>query len=481
MAHANNITRRSALAGTCALLAAAGVGARVPAAAGSASVTGPLGDPSRARLVWRVTANGYAAEEFLLSGTAAIYEPVSMADAIDTATRDNTSDQARRIFDRKRIAEDEPYVTRLIVYSPTDITRFSGNVVIETAHPGGGGSNLVWEQANSGFMAAGDIYVAVAHPVTLPGLAAAAPDRYASLHAKHPSQLWRMLADSAKLARTQSSRLMRGARPRRIYLTGYSFTGVATSTFANYHHREFRLADGVPIFDGYLSMANAMYVRPLDVPVIRINTQSDFDSFGGVGNRSPDNDSAQGRFRHYEVAGASHVFVPWPHANSALPPEGGPIAAAAGQPKIVEGGDCTKSFPAGHLPNDYPLSMVTLQAFDNLYQWVDHNVLPPRVQRLELDAAGHAKLDAIGNALGGLRLTPISIPTSQYGVGGGGFCFLFGYRVPLGAVKCREIHGSHARYLTRVKEANREHVQQRLISNTAAMELTAQARASPDF
>lgn len=480
MVPANSITRRSALTGVCTLLATAGLEARIPGVKGSVTLVGPLGDPAKARLVWNVAANGYVAQEYLLSGTAAIYESVSMADAVDTATRDNTADQARRIFDRKRVSEGEPYVTRLVVYSPVDLARFSGNVIIETAHPGGGGSNLVWEQANSGFMAAGDIYVAVAHPVTLPGLAAAVPERYASLRAHHPTQLWRMLADSAKLARTQPSRLLRGARPRRIYLTGYSFTGVATSTFANYHHHEFRLPDGVPIFDGYVSMANAMYVRPLDVPVIRINTQSDFDSFGGVGNRAPDNDSPQGRFRHYEVAGAPHVLVPWPHANSAQPPEGGPIAAAAGQPKI-EADQCTKEFPAGHLPNDYPLSLVTLQAFSNLYQWVDRNVPPPRVQRLELDESGHAKLDATGNALGGLRLTPISVPIAQYGVGSGGFCFLFGYRLPLGADKCRALYGSHARYLAQVEAANREHVQQRLISNTGSTELTDHARASPDF
>jgi len=480
MSSSNRITRRSALAGTCAILATTGLKARGVAPRSGPTLTGPLSEPSKARLVWGVTSNGYVAEEYLLSGMAAVFEPVSMADAVDTATRDNTADQARRTFDRKRLSEAEPYVTRLVVYSPADPGRCSGNVIIESAHPGGGGSNLVWEQANSGFMAAGDIYIAVAHPVTLPGLAAAVPGRYGNLSARHPSQLWGMLADSAMLARMPASRLLRGAQPRRIYLTGYSFTGVATSTFANYHHNEFRLPDGKPVFDGYVSIANAMYVRPLDVPVIRINTQSDFDSFGGVANRSPDNDAVPGRFRHYEVAGASHVFVPWPHANSAQPPKDGPIAAAAGQPKI-DAAECTRSFPAGHLPNDFPLSMVTMQAFDNLYRWVDHNVAPPRVERLEVDQAGHAKLDALGNALGGLRLTPISVPISVYGVASGGFCFLFGYRLPLSAAKCRELYGNHARYMERVAAGARGLVEQRLISDYSATELSLQAQSSPAF
>ncbi len=38
-------------------------------------------------------------------------------------------------------------------------------------------------------------------------------------------------------------------------------------------------------------MANATYVRDLDAAVIRFNTQSDFDSFGGLQNRKPDSDA----------------------------------------------------------------------------------------------------------------------------------------------------------------------------------------------
>ena len=474
-----HLSRRSALVGTCAVLLTGGSRAQTSETPKWPSLTGPLSEPSKGRLIWDVSAEGYIAQEFLLLGQAAIFEPVSMADAVDMATRDHTADQGRRNFDRKRISGPQPYVTRLVVYTPADPARCSGNVIVETAHPGGGGSNLVWEQANSGFMAAGDAYVVVAHPVTLPGLAAADQGRYGKLHAQHPTQLWGMLADTAKLVRTESAALLRAARPRRVYLTGYSFTGVATSTFANYHHDESRLPDGAPVFDGYVSIANAMYVRALDVPVIRINTQSDFDSFGGVGNRMPDNDSARGRFRHYEVAGASHVFVPWPHAHSARPPQGGQIAAAAGQPAF-DAERCTKEFPAGHLPNDFPLSMVTLQAFTNLYGWRDRNVSPPRADRLQLDGAGHAKLDGIGNALGGLRLTPISVPISAYGVGSGS-CFLFGYRKPLGAQQCRKLYGTHAVYASRVSKVARELAQRRFISDTAVAELTDQAATSPDF
>ena len=44
-------------------------------------------------------------------------------------------------------------------------------------------------------------------------------------------------------------------------------------------------------------MADAQYVRPLDVPVMRLNTQSDFNGFGGLKNRRPDDDL----YRHYGI------------------------------------------------------------------------------------------------------------------------------------------------------------------------------------
>src|SRR3569833_614263 len=193
MAFCDHLTRRSALLGSCAVLLTGACRGHANPTPKFPSLVGPLSDPSKGRLIWGVAANGYVAQEFLLLGQAAVFEPVSMADAVDMTTRDHTADQGRRHFERKRISGPQPYVTRLVVYTPADVRRSSGNVIVETAHPGGGGSNLVWEQANSGFMAAGDAYVAVAHPVTLPGLAAADAGRYGRLHAQHPSQMRGML------------------------------------------------------------------------------------------------------------------------------------------------------------------------------------------------------------------------------------------------------------------------------------------------
>lgn len=448
--------------------------------AATTRLEGPLPDPARARLVWSCAAQGYVAREYLLHGPADIYDSVSMADAIDTNTRDHTADQARREFPLRLLASEIPYVTRLLVYAPGEAKRFSGNVIVESTHPIGGGAQIVWSQVNSAFMRNGDAYVAVAHPVTLKGLAAADPDRYGALKAAHPSQLWGMLADTAReLKARHGSRLLGGWNVRRCYLTGYSFTGVACATFANYHHDRARLADGRPVFDGYVPMANAMYVRPLDVPVIRINTQSDFNSFGGLNNRASDSDAAIGKFRHYEVAGTAHVFSNWEFANSATPPTDPPIAVASGQPHI-DAKACMARFPQGHEANDLPLSLITMQAFSNLYAWVEHGTAPPRAPRLEIDEHGQARLDEAGNAVGGVRLPQMAVPVAAYGVGAGD-CFLFGYKLPFDPSRRRALYGSRTAYVSKISIAAQMLSQQGLIADSGIADVVRHAEAEPDF
>ena len=461
------IDRRAVLSmgGSSLLLAAAR--AWPGAGSSSARLEGPLAEPGKGLLLWGVDANGYLAEEFLMRGAADVYESVSMADAVDTNTRDNIADQAQRTFPLKLAAAARPYCTRLVVYRPAQASRFSGTVLMEPTHPIAGGTNIVWRDINAFFMDRGDAYVAVQHPATLPGLAQADTARYGSLSAVHPSQLWGMLADAGRLVKGAKPVLLGGSRPRRLYMTGYSFTGVATATFADYHHDGTRLPGGAPVFDGYMPMANAMFVKPLDVPVMRLNTQSDFDSFGGLNNRAPDS----ARFRHYEVAGAAHVWTERPQAGEAVPPKGPPIAPPPGQPHL-DPASCFTQFPAGYKPNDFPLNLVMTQAFVNLYDWVERGMAPPPSAHIEIDAQGQTRVDANGNALGGVRLPEVSVPSATYGVAQGTLCFLFGYRLPFDASKLKQLYGNKDTYVAKVAEAAKQLVAQRLIQQKGAEELT---------
>ena len=442
----------------------------------NAQLTGPLPDTAaRGLMVWDVSGIDYVAEEYFLSGSANVYRPVSMADSADVASRDNFKDLGTREFSREILKADRPFTTRLIVYRPRSKQRFSGKVVAECLHPTGGGSSLMWNSLHSFFSSHGDIYVGVQHPLTIAGLKAADSARYGELDFEDATQLWGMLAKTgAAIKSAGAGSPLQGYRVRHLLLTGYSYTGVATATFANYHHQEAKLRDGRNIFDAYLPMADAQYVRPLDVPVMRLNTQSDYNGFGGLKNRRPDD----ARYRHYEFAGASHVAAPAPE-DAAKPPAAIKLPPAPGQPHF-SAADCQRGFPVGSLPNDYPLYLVQAAMFSNMYQWLDLKVAPPPSVFIDTNADGSTLLDDKGNAQGGVRLPQVSVPIAKYGVGSTDACVLFGYTEPFPKAVSQALYGGKAAYLARVQADIERLIAHRWVLPNGRERLldTAQARAN---
>ena len=471
-------SRREILAAGALGAAALQLPAWLAAANGrNASLEGPLPDTlTRGLMVWDVGGIHYIAEEYFLSGNANVYQPVSMADAADVASRDNVKDLGARTFSREVLRVARPFTTRLIVYRPRSKQRFSGKVIAESLHPTGGGSSLMWNTLHGFFSTHGDIYVGVQHPLTIAGLKAADSLRYGALHFEDATQLWGMLTQTgAAIKNGGVGSPLRGYRVRHLLLTGYSYTGVATATFANYHHQEAKLRDGRNIFDAYLPMADAQYVRPLDVPVMRLNTQSDYNGFGGLENRRPDD----ARYRHYEIAGASHVAVP-PPADAAKPPAAVKLPPAPGQPHF-SAADCQQGFPAGSLPNDYPLYLVQAAMFSNMYEWLDLKRAPPSSASIETDADGATLLDDKGNAQGGVRLPQVSVPIAKYGVGSSAACILFGYTQPFPAAVSQALYGGRAAYVARVQADIERLIADRWILPNGRERLLDSAQARANF
>ena len=465
-------SRRAAAAGIAAALGCGGFPGRAGA---TAMLKGPLPARDGAFQVWDVAPIGYVAEEFLLTGIADIRDAVTMADAADMSKRDNVRDLARQADYHSPLRQTGvTYTTRLTVYRPRNAARFSGNVIVEITHPEGGGAQLVWAGQSGFFAQKADAYVAIQHPLNFAGLRAADSGRYGALDVKDATQLWGMVRDTAQLLKAGASALLPGFAVRHLYLTGYSYTGVATATFANYHHNDARLPGGQPLFSGYMPLANATYVRPLDVPVLRINTQSDFNSFGGIANRSWDSDAAPGRYRLYEVAGASHANASPKVEPAAQAPKPRETPRQQGLPAFSAEG-CMRSFPAGSGPNTMPLNYVIARAFENLYAWVDGGKAPPHAPLIQVDGKGNPALDADGNAQGGLRLPEITVPAASYGTGSGD-CFLFGYRLPFDTAKLAQRYGDRAAYLRASARAADQMVAEDLLRPTDAEAIRREAQ-----
>ena len=408
--------------------------------------TAPETTDSPIQMKYDVEQQGYVVEEYYISGQADTYESVTMADSMNREGQDPTKSMARRDFHRPVIKVGEPYTTRILVHRPKDSIKFSGNVVIEPVHPLDNGVLAVWVAARPFFLDNGDVYVGVQHPSTFAALRKFNEKRYSALNMPDFTQLWGSLAQIGALLKSdKATNPLHGFNVRYLFMTGISYTGVATATFANYHHISAKLTDGRNIFDGYVPIANAMYNRPLDVPTIRIVTQSDYGTLGGLGNRRPDSDEPGSQYRLYEIPGAPHTPRP---------------------PKLEP----------DEMPSDFPNGIFYGAAFKNMYNWVRGGASPPKGKWIATDADGNTKLDKHGNAIGGIRSPYVDTPIAKYTVKG-----LLGYKVPFDAAKKKSLYGSHENYVMKVEEATRKLIWKRLILPAGAIVIINHAKNSEIF
>jgi len=415
----------------------------------------------------------YCAEEYFVSGSADTYESVSMADAQDMSQRDNIVDLGKRTFERTVTGSDIPYTTRLLVYKPKDPAKFTGNCIVETFHPIYGGIMATWGNDHFFHMENGDIYVGVQHPVTFAGLKRFNAERYASLKMHNATLLWGCLAQVGALMKSDDGRSpLKGLEVSYQFMTGLSFTGVATATFANYHHESAKLEDGGNIYDGYVPINNAMYNRPLDVPVIRIMSLGDFDSFNGLNNRREDSDDMNSRYRLYELAGSPHTTTWLRRKGRAKFPKTLILTERGANRPPQE----MPAFEEGEKPNDFPNGIFFAGAFKNLYDWVRNGTAPPAGDRIATNADGSWVLDEHGNVVGGIRSPYVDVPIAKYGSKG-----LMGFKIPFDGQKKKSLYDSHGTYVEMIIRETDKLVKNRWIQKSEAPEIIDEAKESETF
>lgn len=420
------------------------------ASIGAAPLAPLPGGPSAGFLVWDLSRVGYVSEEYLLPGVADVAEPIAVVDGLARQPSEGNPNGlvARPLdFDPKVLQAAVPFVTRVIVYRPRDPKTFSGRVLMEPLHIGGGGHPVVFRTIHPFAIANGDVFVGVQHPNNFEEVRGKDPARYSALQAADASQLWGMIATAGRAVRQGGLAGLAGYDVRRQFLTGRSFTGMATSAFANFHHASAKLDDGRNTFDGYLPLSCGYLIRGLDVPVIRLNTLGDYAMFG-LHTRLPDSDEPGQQTRLYEVAGACHYYKYAPPAGE--PPEPGRGAAdgeGAGPPGTPE---WLASFGPGSRANDLPVRLVASAALANLYRWIEDGVAPPHAPMFETTPDGKPVMDAQGNVLGGVRTPYVDVPVATYGAGEGQF-WLHGYMRPFNGGELRALYGNRETYLARFR------------------------------
>ena len=170
--------------------------------------------------------------------------------------------------------------------------------------------------------------------------------------------------------------------------------------------------------------------KDLGVPVFVVNSETETEAY--YPSRQPDTD----RFRFWEVAGTSHVNV----AREA-------VGSAEGMKN----------------PNWLSYRPVYGAALRHMHVWLKDGTPPPVMPRIETIAGdGNSvmvKRDARGNAVGGVRLPDLAVPTAEHRgrgtpvPGGSRFAFLYGYSREFTAEELAELYPDREAFVTKYDEA----------------------------
>jgi Alpha/beta hydrolase domain len=399
---------------------------------------------------------GYVEAEYFLSGEALTYEGEGACGA----------DGRWAIREADRV----PFRTRILVRRPEDPGRFNGVVNLAWSNVSGGFE--VISNPDDRFYEAGGVFIAVSaqavgvhgYRVDPNGLQAWDPGRYASLSIPTDDASYDILTKVARLARrtidVQGPDPFEGLDVRWVLAEGASQSAARLQTYIN------AVQQVELVIDGFLLAVHGGQVCPLasdrtvgrprdvtdqsanvdqsglpsiaglregaDARVFVVNSESETLSFLPV--RRPDD----ARYHYWEIAGRAHT---------------GDIFA-----NLESNGSSDVQFQISleGSPNFLPWQPVAAAAAVHLERWIVDGTTPPSVAPISV--AGDPptiQRDEHGNALGGVRLPDVEVPTATVtGFGdGGGLMELLGSRLPFSRGKLHTLYETHDRYVAQVKRA----------------------------
>ncbi len=436
----------------------------------------------------------YVEEEFLISGTANVYDWPSLGPAT------------------VRVAH-APYTTRVLVRRPIKRSKFSGTVAVEMLNPSNRFDlNIGWALTHKEFVRKGDAWVGItAKPIAADALKKFDPDRYKDLSWANPVPLddprncanvandserttenglvWDINSQSAAWlkSRDKTNPLLYGVAAnaphpvQHLYAWGFSQIGGFLVTYANAIHPLDVQANGKPLFDGYL-IGTPVLGTPINqcagpisaedprrkvhntgVPVIRVMTTSDY--LLAIAARQPDSDTDSEKFRNYEVAGAAH----------ATPDE---LYFSAAPSDIVKAGRQVPPMNCKEGPRSrFPSSVAFDAAWRALDEWVRKGIPAPHADPIRVED-GKPVLDEFGNVTGGVRSPFVDVPTATWfgSSTGTSFCFIAGHEVPFDSARLKRLYPNHKDYERQVAADVTKLSNERWITRSDSVKLMEEAK-----
>ena len=415
----------------------------------------PIGSPTFDNTLYGTSFDlskvGYEKSQFFLSGTAHSYVPAQPL----------TSDGKWTIT----TGVSASYKTRIAVYRPINPKKFNGTVVVEWLNVSGGTDDAPdWTLSHNELVRDGFAWVGVsAQQVGVDAAKSADPAEYSSLSHPGDSFSYDIFSQAGEAVRDDAARILAGLRPHTLIAAGESQSAGRLMTYIDAVQP---MADA---FQGFLVHSQFRYRRSTlpgtadELLRPRTRRRSAVTSAFRCSSSRPrptfDNSNLTDRlhygnpkwFRLWEVAGSSH----YDYYGLAI----GPNDTGNGQGAVenLAAMQNPTRTPAGGFNCAVPINTGgTHWALDAAVHWLNRWVVdgtpPPRAPLLATTHVSPVvyKLDANGNAIGGVRTPQVDAPIAALGSQGnsGGFCFLFGSTVPYSAAHLASLYKTHSQFVS---------------------------------
>lgn len=385
----------------------------------------------------------------------------------------------------------------VLVRKPGDPARFSGLVVAEAMHAAG--VIPTWNSFQHQIMADGHAWAVVgAQRTAFEQWQAFDPARYADLVlptiGERPWPFGRLHMslrtpqdDISREIMTQFGAMLKDRRDdgpfagwpvRHTMMSGNSQTSLFTLSYIRNANPGARMADGSPVWDGFLPVAAPTYgdIASSGSKVINIYGDGDIDLFAHMGGKlslREDSDAPDDCYRTYEIPGASHAATRgYSDIQTLMPGDPRVLSLAAG---------------AGQSLSQFPTAQILAGVFQLLVDWIVDGVPPPRIAPLERQG-GELARDKAGNPLGGLRSPWLDMPRYRYITAGGSQQGIdlpaldrFGVQVAPPTDELRRNWPARADYLRAFEAGIDAMVRDRLLLPSDAEVLKAEERADPPY
>jgi hypothetical protein len=352
-----------------------------------------------------LAAHGYVEREFKMSGTTNVY-------------RQSGFWGSNGVWNVSVAQSNVPYTTRLLVRYPTNPLKFNGTVVVEWLNDTtGGDQDPVWSEIYNEVLADGFAYVGVtAQTAGMTELKTWDPQRYGALGDSNDGQSYDIFSQAAEVVRADSATILGGLKPARVIGAGDSQSAFRLDTYVN------AIQPISHAFNGFLAIGRSVFAAPIGgglvafspapafirtdntTPFIQLNTEGDIEELGAALVRQPDNNY----LRTWELAGASHIDL---HEGLY---EGNTIER---EEPTLTAPDCVfgAAFNGATLPDNMPVYELEDAALYDLDKWLVYGVAPPHGNEIATTPLFDlVERDRYGNALGGIRMPDIQVPTETY-------------------------------------------------------------------